>query len=84
MSETHSFWDHGTERARQRQVLVVLTLLTAFGILVGTTLLGVIVNWPPHRHRPTPALLRHPKTFDATVTGLRATPDRSEQRCMMR
>jgi uncharacterized membrane protein len=69
----NEFWDDAAEAARRRNLLVVLSLLTVFGILVGTTVLGVVVNWPKHRHVPTPALLRHPKTYNAKVTALRAT-----------
>lgn len=73
MTDSHDFWDEAGERARRRHMFVVLSLLTVFAILVGTTIVGVIVNWPNHRHVPTPALLRHPKTFEAKVTALRAT-----------
>src|SRR5947208_2310852 len=73
MNDTHDFWDEAGERDRRRRSLVVLSLLTVFGILVGTTVLGGVVNWPKHRRAPTPALLRHPKTFEAKVTALRST-----------
>jgi uncharacterized membrane protein len=73
MTNSHDFWDEAGERARRRRVLVVLSLLTVFAILVGTTIVGVVANWPKHRHVPTPALLRHPKTFEAKVTALRST-----------
>ncbi len=53
--------------------MVVLGLMTVFAVLVGTTILGIVENWPKHRHVATPALLRHPKTYEAKVTALRAT-----------
>jgi uncharacterized membrane protein len=59
---------------RPRHVLIVLTTLTLFAILVGATVLGVAVNWPRHRHAVVGGqAFRHPKTYAATVTGLRAT-----------
>jgi uncharacterized membrane protein len=74
MQSADDFWDEAGERIRRRRLLVVLGLLTVFAILVGTTVAGIAVNWPKHRHAPTPALLRVPKTYEAKVTALRATP----------
>jgi hypothetical protein len=73
MQPNDDFRDEAGERERRKRLVVVLGVLTLFAILVGTTVIGVVINWPPHRHAPTPALLRHPKTYDAKVTALRAT-----------
>jgi uncharacterized membrane protein len=53
--------------------LIVLALITLFAILVGTTVLGIATNWPRHRTVPGTSAYQHPKTIDATVTGLAAT-----------
>jgi hypothetical protein len=58
MQSADDFWDVEGERIRRRRLVVVLGLLTILGILVGTTIAGIAVNWPKHRHVPTPALLR--------------------------
>ncbi len=63
---------HNRLDAHQQSVLIVLTTLTLFAILAGTTILGVVVNWPRHSHVPVPATLRSPKTYESTVVGLRA------------
>jgi uncharacterized membrane protein len=55
-----------------RSRLVVLGLITLFAVLVGTTVLGIAVNWPRHRTVSTGQSFQHPKTIDATVTGLAA------------
>jgi uncharacterized membrane protein len=55
-----------------RSRLVVLTLITLFAILVGTTVLGIATNWPRHRTVQAGGSYQHPKTIDATVTGLAA------------
>jgi uncharacterized membrane protein len=53
--------------------LIVFALITVFAILVGTTVLGIATNWPRHRTVPGASAYQHPKTIDATVTGLAAT-----------
>jgi uncharacterized membrane protein len=55
-----------------RSRLVVLGLITLFAVLVGTTVLGIATNWPRHRAVATGQSFQHPKTIDATVTGLAA------------
>jgi uncharacterized membrane protein len=56
-----------------RARLIVLALITLFAVLVGTTVLGIATNWPRHRTLPGTSSYQHPKTIDATVTGLTAT-----------
>jgi uncharacterized membrane protein len=56
-----------------RARLIVLALITLFAVLVGTTVLGIATNWPRHRTLPGTSSYQHPKTIDATVTGLAAT-----------
>lgn len=60
------------EEARRKRLLAALSFLTVFAIMAGTTILGVVVNWPRHAHIPVPASLRRPKTYGATVVALRA------------
>ncbi|MCW2963667.1 MAG: YibE/F family protein [Actinomycetia bacterium] len=55
-----------------RARLIVFALITLFAILVGTTVLGIATNWPRHRTVPGVSSYQHPKTIDATVTGLAA------------
>jgi uncharacterized membrane protein len=43
----------------------------AFVALAGLTVFGVAYNWPEHRTIPGSAQFAPPKTYDATVTGLR-------------
>ena len=54
-----------------RSRLVVLALLTLFAVLVGTTVLGIVENWPQHR-TVNAGQFKQPKTVGATVTALRA------------
>ena len=57
-----------------RARLIVLALITLFAVLVGTTLLGIAINWPRHRTISTTGIqaVRTPKTVRATVTGMTA------------
>jgi len=66
--------DRSTLDEHQRSVLIILSTLTVFAILVGTTILGIVVNWPKNAHIKPPASLRQPKTYKATVVALKATP----------
>jgi uncharacterized membrane protein len=56
-----------------RSRLIVLGLITLFAVLLGTTVLGIAINWPRHRTVSTGQSFQHPKTIDATVTALAAT-----------
>jgi uncharacterized membrane protein len=66
--------DHQKLDEHQRSVLIILSTLVVFAILVGTTILGIVVNWPKNAHITPPAALRQPKTYKATVVALKATP----------
>jgi uncharacterized membrane protein len=56
-----------------RSRLIVLGLITLFAVLLGTTVLGIAINWPRHRSVSTGQSFQHPKTIDATVTAVAAT-----------
>jgi uncharacterized membrane protein len=55
-----------------RARVVVLALITLFAILVGTTVLGIVVNWPRERTIATGQSFGHPHNVRATVTAMRA------------
>ncbi len=59
----------GTVDNDARSTLVVLALATVFAVLVGTTVLGIVENWPHHR-TVNGGQFKQPKTVGATVTGL--------------
>jgi uncharacterized membrane protein len=66
-------WELGVDGPnRAESVLVVLGTLTVFAVLVGTTVVGVVANWPRHRTVAEAQSFVRPKSYDATVVGLRA------------
>jgi hypothetical protein len=60
------------DRHRRQHVLVILSVMTLFAIIVGTTILGIAENWPHHQRIATPRALRQPKTYTARVVAVRA------------
>jgi uncharacterized membrane protein len=54
--------------------VTALGFIVVFVVLVGTTIGGVVQNWPRHRTIPGSAMFRPPKTYGANVVALRTTP----------
>jgi uncharacterized membrane protein len=67
-------WQIGVDEVqRRRNVVIVLGLLAVFAILIGTTVLGIVVNWPHSSKIGSTQTLRQPKTYHADVVGLHST-----------